>query len=315
MYLSRREAAKFIETCFLILSALEVVWLWPVLAFLELILFKSANKDKRMMKRLFYSVLWATSIVLEMFFSLRLRSTGKGEMSFAVLSSGRWREEVRGALRRTQLANVLSGENILVAVFGALLFHGMVFLARAVSFRYRAVSELPESVFRRRTVLHGVVSSVGDGDGFRFRHVSFFELFRLSSKSSGLKETLSVRLAGVDAPETAHFGLPGQPFGEEAKRWLRDEIQGRRVRIVPHLRDQYGRAVCSVYYRPFLFEKNLSLEIVKSGLAEVYVGKGAVYGGIFASLLSAEKKARKSRTGMWQQRDYRSPGEYKQAAK
>jgi len=31
------------------------------------------------------------------------------------------------------------------------------------------------------------------------------------------KDTIGIRLAGVDAPECAHFGQPGQPFGEEAK--------------------------------------------------------------------------------------------------
>ena len=34
------------------------------------------------------------------------------------------------------------------------------------------------------------------------------------------ENTIGVRLAGVDAPECAHFGKEGQPFGEEAKYGL-----------------------------------------------------------------------------------------------
>lgn len=35
--------------------------------------------------------------------------------------------------------------------------------------------------------------------------------------TSSPQKQISVRLAGVDAPECAHFGMPAQPYGEEAK--------------------------------------------------------------------------------------------------
>ena len=47
--------------------------------------------------------------------------------------------------------------------------------------------------------------------------------FRLLSpvpKPAKSTETLSVRLAGADAPESAHFGKEAQPFSKEARAEL-----------------------------------------------------------------------------------------------
>lgn len=43
---------------------------------------------------------------------------------------------------------------------------------------------------------------------------------------------------------------------------------------------------------PFYFKKNVSLEMVKAGLASLYVAKGAEYGGILNQLEQAESKAK-----------------------
>jgi endonuclease YncB( thermonuclease family) len=57
------------------------------------------------------------------------------------------------------------------------------------------------------------------------------------------KHTIHVRLAGIDAPEGAHFGQPGQPYSSEAKGWLHKRIHGKAVTIQLYSRDQYHRAV------------------------------------------------------------------------
>lgn len=59
---------------------------------------------------------------------------------------------------------------------------------------FRCVREIPHSWFLKNVTIHGIVSKVGDGDGFRLLHHPKYPLVRAS-------ETLSVRLAGVDAPE------------------------------------------------------------------------------------------------------------------
>lgn len=40
---------------------------------------------------------------------------------------------------------------------------------------------------------------------------------RKVGKKEAEGQTFGVRLAGIDAPECAHFGNPDQPFGPEAK--------------------------------------------------------------------------------------------------
>jgi endonuclease YncB( thermonuclease family) len=57
------------------------------------------------------------------------------------------------------------------------------------------------------------------------------------------RETIHVRLAGIDAPESGHFGMPAQPFSQEAKQWLSDRLLHRIVTIQPLRRDQYHRLV------------------------------------------------------------------------
>jgi endonuclease YncB( thermonuclease family) len=57
--------------------------------------------------------------------------------------------------------------------------------------------------------------------------------------------------------------------------------------------------------------KNVSLELVKQGLACVYSGIGAEYGGIKDELIKAEGQAKKARLGMWSLKNPISPMAYK----
>ena len=58
-------------------------------------------------------------------------------------------------------------------------------------------------------------------------------------------QTLSIRIAGVDAPEMAHFGNPAQPYAKEAFDWLTKEVTGKRVKVQLLRKDQYNRIVSS----------------------------------------------------------------------
>lgn len=60
-------------------------------------------------------------------------------------------------------------------------------------------------------------------------------------------ETIHIRVAGVDAPEAAHFGRPSQPYSAEALAWLKAAIEGKRVRCLLLRRDQYARVVCAYF--------------------------------------------------------------------
>jgi len=165
--------------------------------------------------------------------------------------------------------------------------------------------------FHKRS-LYGYVTSVGDGDGYHLFHTpggiwagwgwykgrrpQDFDRKRLKD------QTVSVRLAGVDAPECAHFGNPNQPYGPEALAWLREAIQGRYVRTQVHKIDQYHRVVGTTYRRKWLFfRSDVGLEMLKIGMATVYEAKsGAEFGGKEEVYRAAEKKAKAKGVGMWQ---------------
>ena len=123
-----------------------------------------------------------------------------------------------------------------------------------------------------------------------------------------------MRIAGVDAPEGAHFGRPAQPGAQEALDWLTSYILHRRVRTYVFRKDQYDRAVGSVYVRRWLLRKDVGLEMLKRGLATVYEAKtGSEFGKLEARYRSAEQTARRKRKGIWaaKGKDFESPREYK----
>lgn len=111
---------------------------------------------------------------------------------------------------------------------------------------------------------------------------------------------IHVRIAGIDAPELAHFGRPSQPFGQEALDWLTSYILHRRVRAFLHRRDQYERVVATVHVRRGLFRRDVGLEMLKAGMATVYEAKfGSEFGNKEAEYREAEDRAKKETKGMW----------------
>ncbi|KAL2212659.1 SNase-domain-containing protein [Sarocladium strictum] len=174
--------------------------------------------------------------------------------------------------------------------------------------------------FRNRSIF-GKVTSVGDGDGFHMFHtpggraVGWGWLRRVPEKRKELKDrTISIRIAGIDAPECSHFGRPAQPFSAEAMQWLSSYILNRNVRTFVYRRDQYDRIVGTVYIRKWLIRRNVGLEMVKRGLATTYEAKtGAEFGGLKDVYMKAEAKAKRKRKGMWggKKSEFESPRDYK----
>ncbi|TNY17024.1 hypothetical protein DMC30DRAFT_370370 [Rhodotorula diobovata] len=182
--------------------------------------------------------------------------------------------------------------------------------------RIRTVDDLtPADLSPAR--IRGTVTSVGDADGFRLFHRPHLRPWiRPPRGKGGLKgQTLSVRLAGVDAPEMAHFGKEAQPFSGEAFDLLTRLCAGKRVQVELFQKDRYGRVVGMAYVRPFpyLVRRNVSEVLLRSGLAVVYEQSGAVHGGHLARFRSLEAAARARRVGMWSQADgeLESPARYK----
>ncbi|KAH8925996.1 SNase-domain-containing protein [Atractiella rhizophila] len=186
--------------------------------------------------------------------------------------------------------------------------------------RIRNVDHLEPWVIESGKVLKGRVTSVGDGDNFRFYHrPGLYRLRRVPSSKTDLKdETLHIRLAGVDAPEAAHFGKPAQPYSAEALQWLTKYLNGRNVAVRLFSKDRYGRVVGMTYIRrfPWLWRTNVSEEMLKAGLATLYEQDGAQYGGSLERFKQLEATAKQKGRGMWAKPmwgkgAYESPAEYK----
>ncbi|KAH8676718.1 hypothetical protein BGZ60DRAFT_468607 [Tricladium varicosporioides] len=176
--------------------------------------------------------------------------------------------------------------------------------------------------FRKRS-LFGTVTRVGDADNFHLFHTPGGRLTgwgwlpwrRVPKKKLGLKgKTIHIRIAGIDAPEGAHFGKPAQPYSNEALQWLKGYILNRRVRAYIYKRDQYERVVATVWVRRFLFRKDVGKEMLKAGYATVYeANTGAEFGQFEEKYRKTEEVAKRKKLGMWagNLKDYESPRDYK----
>ena len=123
---------------------------------------------------------------------------------------------------------------------------------------------------------------------------------------NGFKTT--IRLVGIDAPEKSRKKHePGQPFSQASTKYLAGIVLNKYVDIVSYGNDRYGRTLGVVY----VDGKNVNLEMVKAGLAEVYRGKPAP-GFDNDPYQKAEDEARSAGKGMWSLGDkYISPKDWR----
>ena len=157
-----------------------------------------------------------------------------------------------------------------------------------------------QSIGEESPLLRGKVVSVSDGDTLRFYHrPTWFHSGTLTGKVS--EQALPIRICTIDTPEVAKFGKPGQPFGDEAKDYLSQLVLDKTVVVQVLQRDQYGRAVATVAKPGVFFGKTyLDEAMLKAGLAEVYLGGGAVYGPRGKEYyLELMEKAKSKKKGMW----------------
>jgi len=119
--------------------------------------------------------------------------------------------------------------------------------------------------------------------------------------SNGIVE---IRLAGIDAPEISEEAdASGQPFSEDSRVYLSRMIFKKTVDIVSYGYDIDNQIIGVV----FLDGKNVNLEMVAAGMAEVYPGKTPP-GFNLSPFREAEKTARLAQKGIWSLGDrYASP--------
>ena len=163
------------------------------------------------------------------------------------------------------------------------------------------VADLPIHYFTENRLVKANVLKVNDADGVR---VSLIEptLYTLFPTITRKKKGLSIRLAGIDAPELARFGFTDQPHAKEALAFLKEVILDNNNIVYIRLLaiDHYNRALGMVYLSPRqTAESNTSLLLVENGLAVVYRGKNSQYGDCLEQLEKAENKAKKMQLGIW----------------
>jgi len=149
-------------------------------------------------------------------------------------------------------------------------------------------------VYAGQTV-EGIVKAVYDGD----------TVLLATREGSRLK----VRLYGIDAPETKKPDMPGQPFGEAAKRTLVNKIMGRRVTADIVDIDQYRRPVVVIRCSGV----DINGEMVAEGFAWAY--RRYLQGPYASEYIAAENRARSRGSGLWHDANPRPPWEFRQSFK
>lgn len=105
----------------------------------------------------------------------------------------------------------------------------------------------------------------------------------------------TVRLLGVDTPETHHPSRPVECFGPEAARFTRRALEGRHVTLEDDVerRDRYGRRLAYVHVDGRRFND----ELLRLGYARLLVI--APNGAHARTMLREELDARRARRGLW----------------
>ena len=146
---------------------------------------------------------------------------------------------------------------------------------------------------------HGLPS--GTRDGIPFKAVKIYDGDSLKVSGAGL--TLMVRLVGIDAPETGGKKHAPQPFSRKAK-----DAFSRMIAHTPFTLKSYGTGGYNrVLAELFVGGRNINLELLRLGLAEVYQGR--MQAGLNKkAYLDAQKEAKQHHRGIWSLgNNYESP--------
>lgn len=109
--------------------------------------------------------------------------------------------------------------------------------------------------------------------------------------------TDSVRLIGVDTPETVDPNEPVQPYGPQASAFTKNQLEGQRATLIfdRERTDQYGRALA--YVRPGGQGTTFNETLLRQGYAQLYiVSPNDRYE---ARYRQAQEQARQAYRGIW----------------
>ena len=106
----------------------------------------------------------------------------------------------------------------------------------------------------------------------------------------------SVRLIGINTPETVAPGRPIQYYGPQASTFAKNLLAGEKVYLLfePSKRDRYGRLLAYLYRAPDKLFVNE--EIVRQGYGRAYTRYRFKHSKRFVDL---QRKAKSARKGLW----------------
>jgi len=115
------------------------------------------------------------------------------------------------------------------------------------------------------------------------------------ARSASAGKTETIRLLGVDTPETHHPRKPVQCYGPEAAAFTQAHLEGQWVRLEDDVErhDIYGRRLSYVYFHGRLFEDTL----LTRGYARLLVIEPNHAHA--RSMLDEELDAQAARVGLW----------------
>ena len=112
---------------------------------------------------------------------------------------------------------------------------------------------------------------------------------------------ITVHLLGVAAPSVRDVRprdgrkAVGQPFAEEAKRALEDLVLAKEVRVFFYGRDAFRQVMAEVFFEG----ENVSVHMLRGGLARVDRAARHVPEALRQALEKAEAEAKRDRRGLW----------------
>ncbi|MCK9605147.1 MAG: thermonuclease family protein [Methylomonas sp.] len=110
-----------------------------------------------------------------------------------------------------------------------------------------------------------------------------------------------VRLLGVNTPEIAGRHKNAEAGGEQAKAWLRQRIEHKKVRLEVDVEkhDKYQRSLAYVFAED---KRHINLELVRLGLAAVNIYPPNLK--YLGALLEAQQNAEQAKLGIWGLQSY-----------
>lgn len=144
------------------------------------------------------------------------------------------------------------------------------------------ISSCSNSKLNENEVEYYSVIRVVDGDTFKV--------------DDGSKQGMTIRLIGVDTPETVHPQKAVEYYGKEASDFMKELIVGKTVRLEYDVEplDRYKRTLAYVYLEDGTFVNEY---LVKNGYAKVMtVPPNVKYADAFIKL---ERQARRKNKGLW----------------